>query len=499
MLTLTNSEYHFSYFENLANSKTPKGELDINELIEAVKYGYLKAPINALRKDISLADYRNIKVNQLPAVSLSGIFSERNKQKLVEHSGLMQIDIDKLTTYQDVFDKLIEDPYSYVVFKSPGGKGIKVIVKINPDESTHLEQYYALEQHYKNGYDIEIDRNCKDVSRCMLLSYDPNIFCNPFSETFAECFMPKVYETTLPKKSDLKLNEKDQEGIIAKITEHIESNGIDITDGYENWIRIGYAISSSLGESGREYFHRISQFHGDYNKNKSDALYTNLNERNNGSITLGTLIYYARSNSINLSIAQEPSPTEEAVIEPLKPKKEFNPEGKSLVELLTERRLKIAKKCNKPAFQIFHNSTIIEMCMQMPETLEEFIQVKGVGIKTAEKYAMYFLPLIRKYKGLDGPTELKFGQEFEQQKSITYQLNDKEKELYERIRALRTKISKEEGIKPYWIFGNSVLLQIVKIKPRNKEELTGFSGIGPKKVAWFGKEIIYEIEDLFGK
>lgn len=500
MINLTNAEYHFSYYENLYSSKAPEGELDINELIEIVKYGYLKEPIAKLRAAQNKKSYDIIKQRDLPAVTLSGIFTERNSKALKEHSGLIQVDIDQLENYKEVFQKLIADEYTYVAFKSPGGKGIKVIVKVNPDEATHLEQFYALEQHYLNNYAIEIDKSCKDLARCMLLSYDPNIYCNPFSDVFAECYMPNKLEEAGAKYHTFSLNlsTTEQDVLIEQLLANIEKNKLDLSYSYENWIKIGYAISGAFGEGGREYFHRISKFHPEYNPKECDKQYTQLNRRNTGSISLGTLVYLAKQNNIELSYSSDVQANTEAISAPKPVLKEFNPDGLSLYDLLRRRRAKLAKSNNVPAYLIFKDATLEEMVKLLPETQEEFAKLKGVGLKKVEQYAMYFLPLIRKYKGLEGIVKLKFGEEFQQQKSTSYSFNEKEKDLYNRLRDIRLRISKEEGVKPYWIFGNSTLTEIVQFKPRNKNQLLGLKGIAEKKVDWFGQEIIDEIEKLFG-
>lgn len=402
MINLTNSEYQFSFYKNLYTTGAPDAAFDINELIEIIKYGYLKDEITRLRAAKDKEAYNKIKQSELPLVTLSGIFSERGNKNLVEHSGLIQIDIDKVQNYEEAWGKIIADEYTYVAFRSPGGKGIKAIVKINPDESTHLEQFWALEQYYKNEFDIEIDKACKDVSRCMLLSYDPDIYCNPFSEVFAECFVSNVLEEPKEKynSTNLNLSSTDEEAIINQITTEIERNSLDITNGYENWIKIGYAISSVLGDPGRDYFHRISQFHNDYNSTKCDRQYTNLNRRNNDSIGLGTLIYYAKQHNIEISFPKEVQLTQK---KPVKYKlvKKFNTEGKSLFDLLKEKRTKLAKKEQVPAYVILSDSILKKMCEHLPESKEAFLELKGVGAKRVEKYAQHFLPVISKYKGVD--------------------------------------------------------------------------------------------------
>lgn len=310
MEKLVNSEYKFSFFENLYKTE-PQDVIDINDLIEIIKYGYLKDVITKLRTHKTKKTYDNIKRTEIPAVTLSGVFTKRNSKGIIDHSGLIQIDIDNLENFDLVQKKIISDPYTYISFRSPGGEGIKVIIKINPDETTHLEQFYALEQYFNNELGIVIDKSCKDVSRCMLLSFDPDLFCNPFSETFLEFCIPEhqAVEKIPHNTSQLNMSSSDEKTVIDQIVSEVENNRIDITVGYHNWISIGFAISSALGESGRGVFHRISSQNPDYDQSKCDRKYTQLNKNNNGTATIGTLIYHARENNIIVRFPGSPITT----------------------------------------------------------------------------------------------------------------------------------------------------------------------------------------------
>src|SRR5690606_27511319 len=62
---------------------------------------------------------------------------------------------------------------------------------------------------------------------------------------------------------------------IEAIIQQIETNRADITGDYKTWRDIGFALSDALGESGREYFHRISKFHPSYTPAECDAQFTN--------------------------------------------------------------------------------------------------------------------------------------------------------------------------------------------------------------------------------
>lgn len=376
MLKLINSKYQFSYYKNLYTSKNSKHVLNINEIIEIIKYGYLKKVITKLRLVQEKETYNKIKVSEIPAVTLSGVFSQRNSKGLQKHSGLIQIDIDQLDSYQEVLEKIIADSYTYVAFKSPGGRGIKVIVKINPDVSTHLEQFYALEQYYKDKFDVVIDPSCKDVARCLLLSYDPNLYCNPFSDVFEECYMPVRNEIKKEVQNYTEVNLKitNQEDVLEQLVQTIEKLSVDITDSYENWIKVGYAVSEAMGESGRISFHRISQFHPEYNQAACDKQYTSINKRNNGAIKLGSLIFLANEKGITVNSINHK--TSNLKVED--PKSKY---GKSLFEKLRDFRQRISKEKEMSLFYIYNNATLDELVKKRPRSIKDLEKIKGIGKK----------------------------------------------------------------------------------------------------------------------
>jgi hypothetical protein len=65
----------------------------------------------------------------------------------------------------------------------------------------------------------------------------------------------------------------NQNSIEAYIT-LIEQSGTDITKNYADWRNIGFAIAEEYGESGRQYFHRISKFHSSYDSKDCDEQYS---------------------------------------------------------------------------------------------------------------------------------------------------------------------------------------------------------------------------------
>ena len=86
---LINTSYVFSLYPNLITVDKPSANIDVNQLIEIIKYGYIRKVIELLRRSGSKEEYNNIKKEQIPCVTLSGIFNYRSSKGLVHHSGLM--------------------------------------------------------------------------------------------------------------------------------------------------------------------------------------------------------------------------------------------------------------------------------------------------------------------------------------------------------------------------------------------------------------------------
>ena len=83
----------------------------------------------------------------------------------------------------------------------------------------------------------------------------------------------------------------------------------------------------------------------------------------------------------------------------IKPVKIMNtiPVDNKLLTSLKDLRLTIAKKQNLPAFVIFHDSTLTDMCVKQPTTFDALMNVSGVGSVKAERYGEQFLEIIRDY------------------------------------------------------------------------------------------------------
>ncbi len=70
---------------------------------------------------------------------------------------------------------------------------------------------------------------------------------------------------------------------------------------------------------------------------------------------------------------------------------------KTLFSLLKDLRKDISKKEKLPPFVIFQDNSLEDMCIQYPTTIDEIVQITGVGQGKAAKYGQPFVELIKQY------------------------------------------------------------------------------------------------------
>jgi hypothetical protein len=164
----------------------------------------------------------------LPAVCWSGTFKKRSAKELIDYSQLICIDIDKIGTtasqVQEVKNQLMADQYSFIVFISPSGNGIKVIIKVAGTAADHKETFIAIEQYYKKELGITIDPSGKDVSRLCFLSIDKNIAVNDKAATF---ILPATKPLTEPEKKKLSSLTPDEK-------KNLQTTGQAVNDIWES-------------------------------------------------------------------------------------------------------------------------------------------------------------------------------------------------------------------------------------------------------------------------
>ena len=73
------------------------------------------------------------------------------------------------------------------------------------------------------------------------------------------------------------------------------------------------------------------------------------------------------------------------------------PEENGLLAALREKRTQLAQAAQVPAYLVFSNATLADMAAKSPSTIEEFMEVSGVGQVKAARYGTEFLRVISDY------------------------------------------------------------------------------------------------------
>jgi hypothetical protein len=189
-------ETSISIFKNLFNAKETPFTLQLTDVFERIKIGYpeLINKINIIRNSENKEEVTSIK-NSLLAIMFNGTFSDRNDNGLIKHSKCMVLDFDKYPTPEEMQkerERLIKDKYTLMLFTSPSGNGLKLLVRIpSSDKSEHKRRFNAYKDYINSEYFDE--KNC-NVSRVCFESYDPEIYLNQLSDEFLEIEEEKGFE-----------------------------------------------------------------------------------------------------------------------------------------------------------------------------------------------------------------------------------------------------------------------------------------------------------------
>ena len=288
-----------SYYLKITD-KQKLGDVPLHSIIKKIADDDFKDLITKIRQEQN-KEKRSALKKQLPAVAVSGIFSDR--KTLTNYSGLIQIDFDELTDPEIVKKDLIKDPYTYVAFISPSGNGLKLIVKVPRYPEEHIKNFEALELYYLHKYGLTLDPHTKDITRLMYLSYDPEIYTN----AKAKVFYPQNYPAKPRKKYNTISEPRDIiEQKIKHIVSKIEEKQIDITSDYNNWIAIGFALADTLDyDKAQEYFHRISQYYPGYDYHKAQKQFDYCYKYRKNHSTISALFSIAKKHGINLNFDKQ--------------------------------------------------------------------------------------------------------------------------------------------------------------------------------------------------
>jgi len=246
-------------YENLVKVSNPF-HVELEYVLERIRSGKNSELVQRIRM-ATTKEERDILKKNLPCVNFQGEFRERNAKGLTSFSGLMILDYDKFPndgTLESWRDELLKSPFTFALFTSPSGNGVKQIIRVPEDAKDRYKAYFgAAQKHFQSPF---FDVSCSDICRVCFESYDAELYCNPNAETFTQFVEPEYHEIGTEKP-------------LFKITSDNR-----IIKNLLTWFNKNYRLAE--GERNNNLFILSSAFN-QYGVKQSEALHTIL-ELNSG-------------------------------------------------------------------------------------------------------------------------------------------------------------------------------------------------------------------------
>lgn len=283
-----------SLFENHWSVDTPDN-LPLEVYLNEVKTGTYEDICHKIRS-VSDKARRDKMKEKIPGVTFSGIFSKRNNESIIEHSGFICMDLDNLSDPEGLKELLSQDRYVYACFLSTSGNGLRVLFRITG--SRHKDAYYGLADYFIKHYNEIPDPQSMVVSRSFCVTFDPNIYIAKHTVPIFTLYIKEKEVEKDKKKNNFVYAEDDFNNILTQITQR----NVNICDGYQEWLKTGFGLADKFGEGGRDFFHTISRISSKYETKKTDKQYDYcLKHKSKTVATISTVFYYAKEAGLQVT------------------------------------------------------------------------------------------------------------------------------------------------------------------------------------------------------
>lgn len=326
------AQVDISYFQSMKGN--PTHIVNVERVLNGISSDAFKSEILRIRmlKATDSLAAKSLK-SSLPAVTFCGTFqNKRNIEGCTNYTELLVIDIDHIDNLETarIYSNLLSDTYIASFWKSPSGDGYKGLVRLEFGGSLdsadiqykHRIAFKKLYMYLLAQYGIELDKSGSDISRLCFMSWDPHLIIKEVAETFfvsdGDIIVDGQDKHTKPVSEHKQVpikplgwnnligeNRKYPENSyyrhkLMELYKKLLKKNISITDSYENWVKVAFAISSSIHPvKGRELFLKFCRLDGAYHdEQKSERLIFDAYLKNSGKVGFQTIIYLAREKGV---------------------------------------------------------------------------------------------------------------------------------------------------------------------------------------------------------
>lgn len=309
-------------------------DMSIGRVLHGIANGAYSKEVSEAREYLfegNIEEYNRIKLG-LPTVTFCGTFKNGHKaEECTHYNSLLVIDIDKLNELEmmTVAEALKQEPCIAAFWLSPSGKGYKGLVHLNYDEilqelpqkEKHHMAFRQLFRYLLAKYNIDLDGSGKDISRLCFMSFDSSICIKEEAKVFDVqvednvitnknkkittttnfIVTPKNWNEVCGKATGYKANIYNR-SLILFLLKKLKRKGLSITETWENWTKVAFAIASSVHpEMGKKLFLELCRLDGDkHDEVKSEQLIWDAYTHNEGKCSINTIKYLAGQKGIVL-------------------------------------------------------------------------------------------------------------------------------------------------------------------------------------------------------
>ena len=274
---------NFSFYKGGITSIVPADNaMNIERLAKGITSEHYKSVTEEYRAKKNEAVKRGFDY-----VTFSGTFTRRGSVNLIKYSGLIALDFDDINPIEAKEKILASDVEPVMIFTSPSGNGLKVIVNAT-NESEHLQNFEMYRTYFKS-IGLDVDKSGKDIGRACFVCYDPECYIN------LDAKFKVVADVDLQRKSGNGSSGAGNDDVLKvyETANAIKSSGLNIAPDYDSYLSLAFSLAS-LGESGRSAFHAVCSASEKYNQKDADAKFTECLKSGSGSVGLGTFFKLAK-------------------------------------------------------------------------------------------------------------------------------------------------------------------------------------------------------------
>lgn len=136
--------------------------------------------------------------------------------------------------------------------------------------------------------------------------------------------------------------------------------------------------------------------------------------------------------------------------------------------------------------QIF-NHLLVNGYLTITDNEYSIVKLTEDSSQVLEQETPVVMKMAKEQERIDKPAKSK---KTRKAKAAGIILSEIEEQIFERLRALRTEIAREEKVPPYIVFSDKTLIHMCRANPRTKSEMLEITGVGDAKYEKYGERFL---------